>query len=286
MKDIYDPGRPFVLKSPYGDRADPFKSNSREFHAGVDFSAPAGTPIPAATSGVVVYSGRNSGFGNTVVVRNATGDYSLYAHMQDGDRATVRQHVWPGDTIGQVGSTGERAKGSHLHYSVLPANAREAIENANLPHDGGPIGIRVNRANTIDPAEYDPQPYLDQSQQASEILSGLDGKSPLNGMPAPASLTPSGQRSDVPDDVTSASVTADDQTAPADIPFRRLVNLSSPALIAAPSLAPAPSPPLLGIFSGQPMRDYPVSSSIFQTNDQSSPDDDELFQRWMRFVDG
>jgi murein DD-endopeptidase MepM/ murein hydrolase activator NlpD len=93
LKDVYNPGRPFVLKSPYGDRADPYNTNVREFHAGVDYAAPAGTPIPAATSGVVVYSGRNSRFGNVVIVRNATGDYSLYAHMQDGDRVQVGQRV-------------------------------------------------------------------------------------------------------------------------------------------------------------------------------------------------
>src|SRR5579872_2026945 len=188
MKGVYDPGLPFKLSSVYGDRPHPKNPNTREFHAGVDYAAPAGTPIPAATSGVVVYSGRNSGFGNTVVVRNATGDYSLYAQMQDGDRAKVGQRVWPGDTLGQVGSTGAQAKGNHLHYSLLPASAREAIENPNFPRDGGPIGIQVNKANTIDPAKYDPQPYLDESKRAAEIFSGVDEKSSRNAGVSPDRL--------------------------------------------------------------------------------------------------
>jgi murein DD-endopeptidase MepM/ murein hydrolase activator NlpD len=153
LNDTYNPGRSFTLKSAYGDRADLYKANTREFHAGVDYGAPAGTPIPAATSGVVVYSGRNSGYGNTVIVRNATGDYSLYAHMQDGDRATVGQRIWPGDMIGQVGSTGALARGNHLHYSILPASAGKDIESPNLRHDGGPIGIKVNEANTNAPCK-------------------------------------------------------------------------------------------------------------------------------------
>jgi len=85
----------------------------------------------------------------------------------------------PGDTIGQVGSTGALAKGNHLHYSILPASAGKDIESPNLPHDGGPIGIRVNEANTIDPAKYDPQPYLVESQRASQMMSGVDDKSAL-----------------------------------------------------------------------------------------------------------
>jgi len=352
MKGVYDPGLPFKLSSVYGDRPHPKNPNTREFHAGVDYAAPVGTPIPAATSGVVVYSGRNSGFGNTVVVRNATGDYSLYAHMQDGDRAKVGQRVWPGDTLGQVGSTGVQAKGNHLHYSLLPASAREAIENPNLSRDGGPIGIQVNKANTIDPARYDPQPYLDDSRRAAEIFSGVDEKASRNGgiapdrpstpffnpfnpapvasfvalpaapasdapanfadrfgswaaqpglskvgAPAPQVAPKEGKRSELPEDVIPTSVTAtDDDNLPVRILGRRVANLSTaPARNDAPPFVPrepaastangpASPPPLLGIFSGKPMSDWPVRPSIFQTTDQASHDD-ELFQRWMRWVD-
>jgi murein DD-endopeptidase MepM/ murein hydrolase activator NlpD len=54
-------------------RSDPVNGKP-EFHAGQDFRAPAGTPIPAATSGTVVYSGLNKGFGDVVIIRNDTGD--------------------------------------------------------------------------------------------------------------------------------------------------------------------------------------------------------------------
>ena len=359
MKGVYDPGLPFKLSSAYGDRRDPKNQSIREFHPGVDYAAPVGTPIPAATSGVVVYSGRNSGFGNTVIVRNATGEYSLYAHMQDGNRVQIGQRVWPGDTLGQVGSTGERTTGPHLHYSILPASARGAVENPDLPHDGGPIGIHVNEANTIDPAKYDPQPYLDESQRAVRIMSGLDEKSSRNGgsapdhpgqpffspfnqpTPAPAKAAPpsapnssnvfadgyprwgtvplpnapaasdapanfsdrfgnwasvisgapgnvvapnaappkQGQRSDSPDGVTPVSVTTNDDTAPVRI-LARTNPPSTQASTAVPPIAPASAPqPLLGIYSGKPMPDWPVHPSIFQTRDQPSPEDNGLFQR-------
>lgn len=342
MKDIYNPGSPFRLTSPYGDRSDPNKAGSREFHAGLDYAAPAGTPIPAATSGVVVYSGKNAGFGNTVVVRNDTGDYSLYAHMQDGDRAKVGQQVWPGDTLGQVGSTGQLARGNHLHYSIISASAGKAIENPSLPHDGGPIGIRVNKASTIDPAQYDPQPYLEEFRRAEHVMSAGNASaapvaspppgdpfySPFAQAPPGPSNSPNpfadrfGKWGSVP--LPNAPAASDDPANFADrfgkwdlgapgalgnvgapapqvtphpakrseaddsAPLRVLsrVNLSPvPVPSEAPPLAPASASPLLGIFSGQPMRDYPAPPPIFQPKYQASPEDSELFQRWMRWVD-
>lgn len=74
-----------------------------------------------------------------------------------------------------------------------------------------------------------------------------------------------------------------DDSAPVRVLSRR-ADLS-PASGDASPLAPETSPPLLGIVSGQPMRDYPVRPSIFETDDRSSPDDDELVQRWTRWVD-
>src|SRR5260221_7107700 len=98
MTGPYNPGSQFKLKSPYGERTDPFNGNGTEFHAGQDFRAPPGTPITAATSGVVVYSGYNKGYGNVVIVKNDTGEYSLYGHMQDADHVALGQRIWLGDT--------------------------------------------------------------------------------------------------------------------------------------------------------------------------------------------
>lgn len=75
-----------------------------------------------------------------------------------------------------------------------------------------------------------------------------------------------------------------------NVPERRLVgrvvNLSTPST-GAPPLAPdaqAAPQPLLGVYSGKPMPDWPVQPPIFQTKDQPSPEDNELSQRWMRWV--
>ena len=75
---------------------------------------------------------------------------------------------------------------------------------------------------------------------------------------------------------------ADD--APVRVLSSRVVN-ASPASGDAPPVVPSASPPALGIFSGKPMLDYPAWPAIFAADDRSSPDDDELFQRWRRWLD-
>jgi hypothetical protein len=172
----YNPGPSFRLRSGYGPRKDPVAREKGEFHPGFDFSAAEGTPIPAATSGKVVYSGFNDDFGNVVIVQNVTGGYSLYGHMQGDDQVAPGQRVWRGDTIGRVGSTG-RSTGPHLHYSIIGKDAGRPL-GVGSPRNGGAIGIHVNDKTTTDPARYDyDPPYLDETRRAAQIMSGNQGAS-------------------------------------------------------------------------------------------------------------
>ncbi|HEX6202281.1 MAG TPA: M23 family metallopeptidase, partial [Thermoanaerobaculia bacterium] len=50
-------GDRFVLTSPFGNRRSPFTKNL-DFHAGVDFAAPAGSEVRAPSDGTVVFAGR------------------------------------------------------------------------------------------------------------------------------------------------------------------------------------------------------------------------------------
>src|SRR5258707_12984695 len=95
MTNAYNPGSQFRPRSPYGWRIDPLHDNKEEFHAGQDFAAPAGTPIPAAGSGTVVYSGLNKGFGNVVIIKNDAGlqvalsDHGISGHLCPGHDRTA-----------------------------------------------------------------------------------------------------------------------------------------------------------------------------------------------------
>ena len=101
--------------SGFGWRDDPIRHTPR-FHSGTDFRADPGTPVLAAGSGIVVFAGRQSGYGNIVYVDHGGGVVTRYAHMRKIETA-VGARVTGGDRIGQVGSTG-RATGPHLHFEI------------------------------------------------------------------------------------------------------------------------------------------------------------------------
>ncbi len=105
------------VASGFGYRIDPLYKDSR-LHAGLDFSAPTGTPIYATADGEVQIAGFNTdGYGNKVVINHGYGFQTLYAHMVRVT-ANVGQSVKRGEVIGYVGSTG-KSTGSHLHYEVI-----------------------------------------------------------------------------------------------------------------------------------------------------------------------
>lgn len=96
------------LTSPYGWR-------SGGFHAGIDVAASRGTPVLAADSGVVVFVGRDGGYGNAVVIYHGN-YYTRYAHHSE-NLVREGQAVNKGEIIARVGSTG-RSTANHLHFEI------------------------------------------------------------------------------------------------------------------------------------------------------------------------
>ena len=107
------------LTSTFGMRFHPVLGYSR-MHKGIDYGAPMGSPIVAATDGVVNFAGWHGGHGNYVQIRTAGNLGTGYAHMS---RIVARagQHVRAGQLIGYVGSTG-LSTGPHLHFEVFQNN--------------------------------------------------------------------------------------------------------------------------------------------------------------------
>ncbi|MCB2179722.1 peptidoglycan DD-metalloendopeptidase family protein [bacterium] len=86
-------------------------------HEAIDIGGVEGSPIYAADSGVVVYSGgSNYGYGNLVVIDHGNGWQTAYAHLLYSS-VTCGQSVYRGDTIGALGSTGN-STGPHLHFEM------------------------------------------------------------------------------------------------------------------------------------------------------------------------
>jgi murein DD-endopeptidase MepM/ murein hydrolase activator NlpD len=86
-------------------------------HYGVDYAAPAGTPVLAAANGVVTLAGWQDGYGKTVRLRHANGFQTLYGHLSRIDVAPG-QRVDQGTRLGAVGRTG-LATGPHLDYRMV-----------------------------------------------------------------------------------------------------------------------------------------------------------------------
>ena len=97
------------VSSPYGYRG-------REFHTGIDYANPSGSPIYAADGGTVTFSGWKGNYGKMIIINHGNGYETVYAHCS-ALSVTVGQKVAKGQRIASVGSTG-RSTGPHLHFEI------------------------------------------------------------------------------------------------------------------------------------------------------------------------
>jgi murein DD-endopeptidase MepM/ murein hydrolase activator NlpD len=112
---IANPAAGRAISSRFGMRRDPILGVPA-MHAGMDFRAPAGTPVAAAAPGIVVFADWNGGYGRMIEIDHGNGFSTRYAHLR---RILVKegQEVQSGTRIGEVGNSG-RSTGPHLHYEV------------------------------------------------------------------------------------------------------------------------------------------------------------------------
>ncbi len=85
-------------------------------HPGIDIAAAYGTLIHAAGTGVVIYAGWESGYGNYTCIAHGGGISTCYGH-QSAIFVSVGQTVVRGQVIGAEGSTGY-STGPHVHFEV------------------------------------------------------------------------------------------------------------------------------------------------------------------------
>lgn len=143
------PGAP--VSSLYGMRqlSDEVKP---KLHAGIDFPAPAGTEIRAASSGIIVYAGTDIYGGNYLAIdhgNNITTGYAHMTHFAPGLSEGV--HVNAGQVIAYVGSTG-RSTGNHLHFEVIVDG--EKVDPLPFMRDRGVDFL--NQAESSSVTQYEP----------------------------------------------------------------------------------------------------------------------------------
>ena len=101
-----------TITSRFGVRSN-IRSSS---HTGLDIAAPTGTPVKAAASGTVTFSGWKGSYGYMIVISHGNGVQTYYGHCSKL-YAKNGQKVSQGDVVASVGSTGN-STGPHLHFEI------------------------------------------------------------------------------------------------------------------------------------------------------------------------
>ena len=127
IKDYLHEQRDIHLSTPQGLPVEGFVSSAfgvrkkpgyryREFHSGMDWAAPPGSPVKATADGIVSFSGRSGANGNLIVLEHGRGYSTFFAHNRQ-NLVKLGQKVKRGEIIGYVGSTGN-STGPHVHYEI------------------------------------------------------------------------------------------------------------------------------------------------------------------------
>jgi murein DD-endopeptidase MepM/ murein hydrolase activator NlpD len=114
------------FSSPYGMRRHPIHGVSK-MHWGIDIANAKGTPVYAATDGVV-YNNTTKGYGNIVTIINKY-FVTRYGHLSLF-KSINKDRVLQGQLIGLMGSTGD-STGPHLHFEVQPIGVSMPVDPAN-----------------------------------------------------------------------------------------------------------------------------------------------------------
>lgn len=108
------------LSSIFGE---PRTSSSGEMrsHKGIDICVPPGTPVLAATDGVVAFAGTEAEYGRLIVIDHGHDFSTIYGHLAK-IQVKAGEKVSKGQAIGTVGLSGN-STGPHLHYEVRLRNS-------------------------------------------------------------------------------------------------------------------------------------------------------------------
>ncbi|MBK8815171.1 MAG: M23 family metallopeptidase [Methylococcaceae bacterium] len=102
-------------------------------HKGIDIFAEEGTPVVAATDGIVIFTGTIAMGGNVVLMLGAKWRFYYYAHLREISTVSFK-YLKTGDKLGSVGSTGNASgKPPHLHFAISRLFPMISEYRLNLP---------------------------------------------------------------------------------------------------------------------------------------------------------
>ena len=109
-------------------------SNFAKNHNGIDINGSVGTKIYSPMEGIVIYTGFDKKFGNSIIISHDNGFITKYMHnktnlVKSGERVNIEK------PIAEMGNSGSSVKneGIHLHFELWKdgkvINPSEYIEN-------------------------------------------------------------------------------------------------------------------------------------------------------------
>jgi murein DD-endopeptidase MepM/ murein hydrolase activator NlpD len=108
--------------SGFGFRIDPITGRAG-LHTGLDFPSDVGTPILAASGGIVIVSEQHPAYGHMIEIDHGNALVTRYAHAS---KLLVKAGtmVKRGQKIAEVGNSG-RSTGPHLHFEVMLSGVQQ-----------------------------------------------------------------------------------------------------------------------------------------------------------------
>lgn len=86
-------------------------------HTGLDIAVKEGSPVYAAASGFIVYTGYTIEDGNVIIINHSDGYVSIYKHCSLLIKKEMDK-VEQGELIAQSGNSGVHSTGPHLHFEI------------------------------------------------------------------------------------------------------------------------------------------------------------------------
>ncbi|GAA2522102.1 hypothetical protein GCM10009859_22820 [Kocuria salsicia] len=179
VNTLIAPAQPVtVLKGgEFGWRTAP-DTGQYELHNGTDISAPEGTPVVAALDGTVTAVFWDVWGGNRVEVSHANGMKTTYNHLSKV-MVRVGDSLKASEQLGEVGQTGLRVTGPHLHFETWVDG--KVVDAQSFDWETGKGIIKASRAPYSTQDENSVQPKTDPNAKPGTDLGPLPDTA---GLPA------------------------------------------------------------------------------------------------------
>lgn len=188
---------------------------------GTDLSSSPNADVPVPLDSEVIFKNQAGGYGNTVVVKNATGNM-LFAHLSRMGNFGVGDKIKAGTIIGTQGSTGGNYA-DHLHMDAEPAGHEAFV---NYITSGKPTFGSTSAAGESSSGEIETEMTRSGSLQIPSAENVNNGMNFLRSIgPVPGQVKSGGGVANTPNQKSVPSFSSIDPANPSLLVVKSIYNL-------------------------------------------------------------